>query len=122
MDQMTQYELYDLHISLRGEALSTSSMFLTVVSGYLAIAYFMGRSLTSAQVTIITGIFLMFTLVQIGGHLSTMMELGAMTPQIDALSEGTSMANIWAVLFLIINLSIVAASLKFMWDVRAKNS
>ena len=120
MDQLTQYELYDVHIGLRGEALSTSGMLLTVVSGYLAIAYFVGRSLTRVQVTIVTGIFLVFTLAQIGGHFSTMMELGSISSQIITLKESSFSADMWAAVFLIINISIAAASLKFMWDVRGK--
>lgn len=118
MLEMSHYEVYDVIVSLRGEAQTTAGLFLTVVSGYLAIAYVVGSSLTRAQVTTITGIFLVFTFVQVMGHLSTMLELGALSEQIQLGIESPIKMEFWAFAFSAVHLSIIAASLKFMWDVR----
>ena len=122
MDAYTQYELYDLFISLQGEAQTTSGLFLTVVSGYLVVAYLVGKSLTRLQVMIVTGIFMVFTTAQIGGHFTTMLYLTELAQNIDAMSGGSLPARVWPLLFLFINASIAVASLKFMWDVRHPKS
>ena len=93
-----------------------------MVSGYLAIAYIVGASLSRMQVAIITGIFLVFTLAQLGGHYATMLEMTVLNRRVEHLAAPAVGTDIWPEIFLCIHLSIVVASLKFMWDVRHADS
>ena len=49
---MTEYELLDLMASMESHMATQFSLYLTVVSAYMVVAYFVGVSLTRPQVFI----------------------------------------------------------------------
>ena len=115
---MTEYELRDLFISMQGEAQTTSALFLTVISGYLVVAYLLGRDLTKSQFRIFTGIFIVFAGAQIAGHFITMLTMGNIAAKSVTLGGSARPMMFWSVVYLVIHLAIAAACLKFMWDIR----
>ena len=99
---------------LMANAGSAMTLYVTVVSGYLLVAYLVGKELTFLQTTIISTLFMIFT---------TLNAVATMTYMQNAIFFGTHYGvgrmPSWApfgsgiVLFL-----GILASVKFMWDVR----
>ena len=67
---MTTYELADLSLSSFANMASNYAIFLTAVSAYLAVAYFVGAKLTGTQAVMLTGLFLFASSVSIWAMLS----------------------------------------------------
>jgi hypothetical protein len=57
---MTEYEFADLSLTFIESAVSSSMMYLTLVSGYLLAAYAIGAHLTKSQVTFVSVLFFVF--------------------------------------------------------------
>ena len=115
---MSEYELRDLFISMQGESQTTSALFLTVISGYLVVAYLLGAKLTKSQSRIFTGIFIVFTTAQIAGHFMTMLGMGDLAYQAETLGGSAKPLIFWATVYLAIHIAITISCLKFMWDIR----
>ena len=110
--------IYDLIIQFNLAGMTAMALYLTAVSGYLLMAYMIGRNLTTLQCSIITGLFLWFTLfITIGtaGYFGRAIQL------IDLLEFAPSGIKLapWVIWgssgFEFVG---IFASLKFMWDVR----
>ena len=56
---MTEYEILDLMASVEAQMASQFTLYLTVISAYLVVAYFVGNKLTLPQ-TLIASILFMF--------------------------------------------------------------
>ena len=97
-----------------GQAMVAMSLYVTAVSGYLLVAYFVGERLTALQTAIFTCLFVFF---------SSFMTFGAYGFFANAnyfgLTYGRGLAPQWTdeVCLTLQGLGIIA-SLKFMWDVR----
>lgn len=115
---MTEYELRDLFVSMQGESQTTSALFLTVISGYLVVAYLLGHNLTKSQSRIFTGIFIAFTTAQVAGHFNTMLLMGDIAAKSESLGGSAQPVFIWGTIFFAIHVAITTACLKFMWDIR----
>ena len=95
-------------------ATSAMSLYLTVVSGYLLVAYLAGKELSSLQTTIVTTLFMFFTItntvatvlyMQNAYYFSHTYGAGRL-PGWVALTTGVLLAG------------GILAAVKFMWDVR----
>ena len=99
-------------------ASSAMSLYLTVTSGYLLVAYLVGRELTLPQTLIITTLFAFFTsanTVATVSYMSNAYYYGH--------TYGAGRAPVWAAPVVGVILSLgVLASIKFMWDVRHPKS
>lgn len=100
-----------------GQAMVAMSLYVTAVSGYLLVSYFVGQRLTTIQAAIFTCLFLFF---------SSFMTFGAYgffrNANYFGVTYGQGLAPQWSdeVTATIMALGILA-SLKFMWDVRHPN-
>lgn len=97
-----------------GQSQGAMSIYLTVTSGYLLVAYLVGKDLTRLQVTIITSLFVFFAGLTTFGVMSYM-ESAVYFGH----TYGAGRIPIWipyptAIVFG----GGIAACLKFMWDVR----
>ena len=95
-------------------AASAMSLYLTVTSGYLLVAYLVGKELTLPQTAIITTLFIFFTsanTVATVSYMSNAYYYGH--------TYGNGRAPFWEApaTGMILSLGILA-SIKFMWDVR----
>ena len=98
-------------LSGSGDAMS---LYLTVISGYLLVAYLVGKELTSLQTTIVTILFLFFGITNTVATMSFMQNAFYFG---QTYGEGR-VPNWWAPLTgTLLALGIIAA-VKFMWDVR----
>ncbi len=118
---MTEYEILDLIASKEAHMASQFSLYLTVISAYLVVAYLVGDRLTLPQ-SIISSVLFIFgaggqtwtlhiNLMHVSNYLSQKAQLSPLTPvEQDYLSNGYP----W-----IIAMAFgVIAALYFMWSIR----
>ena len=118
MKQTSCYTIVDQYIL--GNSSSAVALYLSIVSGYLVVAYIVGNKLTHAQVLIISGLFV-FATSYCTANLTTWYqralefanEAKAINPK-RIVSNNEYVVTYTGILF---SLGIVA-SLYFMWDVR----
>ncbi len=117
MLEMTQYELQDLFVSWVAQTQQMSITYLSIVSGYLLVAHFLGSQLSRPQVIIINAIYIVYAIAQIGGFYSQMVTLADLD---EASLQFGGYADIaaWGILWCSIQLTMLIGSLYFMWTVR----
>ena len=117
---MTVYEMTDLAQSAFGNGLSTFAILLSVVSAYLITAYLVGAKLTRTQVSSLTFLFLLVSVITVWG-ISAYSNAGV---QLSLRADPDSAGNFFTprpwipALLGFVGLLIIAVSLKFMWEVR----
>jgi hypothetical protein len=99
------------------------ALFFTVVSGYLVVAYTVGKNLLRNQVTFVNFLFIVSTFMASTGVITAFRDgmiayrKGAdKIEEMTAISAGLETVYLTAVVGL--NILIVLGCLKFMWDVR----
>ena len=117
---MTEYELAELLRSHTSDSLTFIPLLLSMTSGYLIVAWLVGAQLTFSQVslvnTLFTFSFIVFAMAwyrRIEAAESFQAELLAINPERVVLVP-TNLVPSAA----IVSILIVAASVKFMWDIR----
>lgn len=117
---MTEYELADLMVSTTGNATPVLAMFITFVSGYLAVAWLVGHQLTRAQVMLINVLFLCVSVLAIFGWVARFRAALAYQNELLSLnpSRTGSLSEELIAVISIVMLGLILACLKFMWDVR----
>ena len=101
--------------------------FVTVVSAYLVVAYVVGRELLRSQVIVINLLFVATSLLTVFGNAVTARNaiqanyLGALhVEELTPLPE--SLIYLVPLALTFIDLCLILASLKFMWDIRNPQS
>lgn len=120
---MSEAELFQSAQGVWSNAISLLVVQITLLSGYLVAAYVIGKELTSSQVTIVNGLYILlssFVLMGVYTFSNRATELANLSI---AMSETRELApQNWIPLGMVIIFSVcLAASLKFMWDVRHQN-
>lgn len=120
---MSEAELVQYYWSAVENGVSALTLYISVFTGYLLMAYLVGSRLTSVQCAIATGAFLVFSGYNIWGNISFWNS---------AYVVGKELENVRPELILLdLNPAWVAAALlsfgvlgalKFMWDVRHPQS
>ena len=117
MLEMTQYELQDLFVSWVAQTQQMSITYLSIVSGYLLVAHFLGSQLSRPQVIIVNAIYIVYAIAQIGGFYSQMGTLAYLGEASSRLGGYADIAA-WGILWCSIQLTMLIGSLYFMWTVR----
>lgn len=117
---MTEAELIEAITSYHELLLNILSIYLTVTSGYLAVAYIVGDKLTTHQVTVISVLFIFFAGVSVWGAfgyasrgIDYVEPLRQLNPDLDYYGHPVAIPIIGGIL-----LGGIIASLSFMWRVR----
>ena len=116
---MTEYETADLAASYFANALANAGLYFTAVSAYLVVAYAVGDKLKSAQVLLISCLFLLFAIVSIWGSFASSRWAAILVenaPEVLPRAIPGDFRPFHAIVFL--EFCGVLASLKFMWDIR----
>ena len=121
---MTEYELADLVASTIANSLIIAPILISIASAYLVVAWVVGSKLDRSQVLLINSLFVSFTLLfglswarRIQVALSYQEELLKVNP--DRMAEIGTWLPPGAT---ILNILIILACLKFMWDIRHPKS
>jgi len=117
---MTEYELADLMGSVSGDSLVFIPLVISLVSGYLVVAWLIGSKLTKSQLYLINSLFLGMNLL-LGSAWVTRVQV-ALSYQSELLEinpERAGLVGPWLIpAVFILAISGITACLKFMWDVR----
>jgi hypothetical protein len=117
---MTEYELADLLSSASGDSLVFIPLVISVVSGYLVVAWLVGSKMTSSQLYLINGLFIGM-IILLGFAWLTRIKV-ALSYQNELLELNPGRAELvgpWLVPAVsILGLTALISCLKFMWDVR----
>ena len=117
---MTEAELIQTAQEVWGNYISTMSIFVSIVSAYLIVAYIAGKKMTRSQVIIINilfGLFASYGINAMFGFSSIATEMATLA--IEASPQRTVKGNEYAPIFTLCALiPIVLACFKFMWDIR----
>lgn len=105
--------------ALHETAFTALAIYLTVLSGYMVVAYSVGAELTKSQLIFINSIFLVFSIMLSFAsytYFSSAYQLGsAYRPETSPRSEG-----IMLLFFLIAQFAAIMGALKFMFEIRKK--
>jgi len=112
-----------------GMALTTMTaniaVLITLISGYLVVAYLVGKRLTRTQLLITNALYLMsaFLLISVDFSLAldalvARKEIALQIPELDILYHTGQPTYLWSSLIAIIHGCLIVASLVFMWQVR----
>ena len=119
---LTEYELADLALTAQGNATPITALFVTIMSGYLIVAWLVGEKLTRTQVIFINALFILFQFNLILGWSATWArsyKLGTTLISIDptfySLGVNTTATLI---LFAVTMVFSIPGCINFMWNVR----
>ena len=117
---MTEYELFDLMLTAVDGGTAVIGIILTVVSGYLIVAWLVGDKLTTAQVLMVNLLFLCTAPMMVWGWLGRYLAALDLQNQLLVLApQTTERINMYVIIgFPIILFILILGSLKFMWDIR----
>ena len=117
---MTEYELVDVLISYNTAAMSALALYLTTVSGYLIVAYLVGKSLAASQTVIVSVLFIVSALFYGYGAVGYLRRALLMVDELRTMNPGEYYGVTPWLVFLIAGLCFagILASLRFMWDIR----
>lgn len=121
---MTEAELIEAASNNWSNVISLLTLFITVISGYLIVAYLVGKELKSEQVFLVNslyGAFIGFCLFAVYQMSSAAVENGNLA--IELSTQRTVAPQKWLPFaFLAIMVPMILASFKFMWDIRHPGS
>jgi hypothetical protein len=117
---MTDAELWELILISQGNMGSILAVYISVLSGYLIVAYLIGRKLNTVQAATVTSLFtvtsLLFTMAGYA-FLSRAAFLFQFT-DVKYRSPASAVIPLAPWLMMILLLLGICGCLKFMWDVR----
>lgn len=116
---MAEAELWGLIIAYNDSMMDATSLYFTILSGYLIVAYLSGANLTRMQSGIITVAFIFAALLfvlAVRGYGYRAIFLIAKTSE--EYHTGQMMNEPILLLILTMMMGGILAALKFMWDVR----
>ena len=119
---LTEFELADLYVGAQGNATSITALFVTIMSGYLIVAWLVGEKLTRAQVIFINALFILFQFNLILAWSATWekaikvaTELNSIDPTFYSSGLGSSAGLI---VFAVTMIASIPGCIKFMWNIR----
>ena len=120
---MTEYELLDLMGNTIDSMGSCFTIYLSIISGYLVVAYFIGDKLTLPQTVIIGILFIFGAGLQVCGihaYQIAVQEFLTQKAEIAPLTDYQSavLNNNGGTIFAVLMACGIIASLYFMWSIR----
>jgi hypothetical protein len=119
---MSEAEVLQAAQAAWSNVLSIAAMQLTLLSGYLIVAYVVGRELSRSQVVIVNLLYLtMYGLLAFASYTFVMRAAHLMQYAVELSNQRLTPA--WpkvAIVTSVVFVLAMVASLKFMWDIRHK--
>ena len=119
---MNEYEMTDLILSRYANIAEQASLYFALVSGYLIMAYLIGEKLTRLQVSVVNGLFVLWTVGILMGYFTSVEAVFDLSQAIQNLENPTVGDNTGSAasfhMFSAIQVVGIIASLVFMWSVR----
>jgi hypothetical protein len=116
-------------VEMCGMAFNTSvanrALLITLISGYLVVAYLVGKRLTRTQILVTNALYLMSTFLVIVGAFQLNLDfqiarkqMALQIPEFDLFSYAEVPIYLWPSIVTIVYSCMIFASLIFMWQVR----
>ena len=117
---MTEADLQELTTIITATAMSSISIYLSILSAFLVVAYLVGSQLTRGQVFVISTLFLLGALFFTYATTGIFIRQSSLVERLAKIAPGEIyFVNEWVALTVgSIQLLGILACLKFMWDVR----
>ena len=121
---MSEAEIWELILLSQANAATYIAMLLTLISGYLVVAYLVGTKLSGQQILLVNGLFLLsafwmafptFAAYERASFLLSLTSEVYRSPRSAGIHLGPGAS-------VVIFSGAILASLKFMWDVRHPKS
>lgn len=121
---MNETEIMEVLQAAYSNQVATFAVFLTMISGYLVLAYMIGNKLDRTQIVIVNSLFLIFATLNVMTSFSFvnvadiyLVELIAVNPERERLYAPEFK---WIVAG--VHVLVIGACLKFMYDIRKKKT
>lgn len=123
---MTEYELFELLQGSYEKMNVDATIYFTLVSAYLVVAFLVGSSLTRIQLFIVNTLYILWSLatinsLYIGMRAAVKFQDGLIEMDSKFFVDDTSTA-FWVFGFMFVQAAGIIASLYFMWSVRHPQS
>ena len=121
---MTEAELWGLLLALTERGVSFGTQLLTMVSAYLAVAYFIGSRLTRGQALVVSAIFVGAAVSAVAGVYGATLHAAEIAPQLKQIHPDRlfmlagRMGRMVPGLSAALNFSLLPVSLFFMYQIR----
>ena len=122
---MTPAEWFEAYTAASSNGLTTLALLLTIVSGYMVIAYLVGAELTRTQVGIVNLVFIASTSTVLLANYGNVLDAATARFQasqtlaaLPAISSDSVTPGQWAVIVTLANSLYMVVALVFMWQVR----
>jgi len=121
---MTEAELWGLLVAFTERGASFGAQLLTIVSAYLAVAYFIGSRLTRVQVLVVSAIFVGAAIITVAGIYGATLRAVEFATQLQRVHPDRlfllagRMGRVVPGLSAALELSIIPVSLFFMYQTR----
>ena len=117
---MTEAELIQTAQAIWGNVITMCTIEITLLTGYIVVAYLAGNDLNRSQVVIVNTLYILLSIFALMSIYSMSMRATEMAVLSISMSE---QRNLGPTLWLPIGVAVIfafclLASLKFMWDVR----
>ena len=120
---MTGSDWVEMYEMASSTSIASLALLISIMSGYLLVAYLVGERLTRFQVCVINTLYVMFAVTIVGGIFQSNLDiqfarnqLVLQIPEIAIYSDSDD--SNWPMITTLINSSLIIASLIFMWQVR----
>ena len=120
---MTGSDWVEMYEMASSTSIASLALLISIMSGYLLVAYLVGERLTLFQVCVINTLYVMFAVTIVAGIFQSNWDIqfarNQMVLQIPevAIYRDSDDSN-WPMITTLINSSLIIASLIFMWQVR----
>ena len=122
---MTASDWVEMYGMASSTGIANLAVLITLMSGYLVVAYLVGKRLTRTQILVTNALYLMSALIAISGSFQATLdfhiarkEMALQIPQLNLFNYAEQSIYLWPSIIAIINGCLVVASLIFMWQVR----
>ena len=122
---MTASDWIEMYGMVWSANIANSGLLITLMSGYLVVAYLVGKRLTRTQILVTNTLFLMSACFFVAGafqlNLDTQIARKAMAlqiPELDLFSYANMNIYFWPSIVSIVYSCLIFASLFFMWQMR----
>lgn len=117
---MTEYELIEAIIGYNESVPGWLGLYMTTLTGYLIVAYVVGKQLTRSQMIIISTCFAIFAVLCTYSAVANSTRILEFTNELRKLNPTRQFAMRDSVLYAVtfVLYAGIAVALKFMWDIR----
>ena len=122
---MTESDWIETYGMVSSVQLANNGILITLISGYLVVAYLVGKQLTRTQVIIMNALYLISALLLVFGSFYHGLDaqiarkmMALQIPELDIYSYADMNTHLWPSIISIVYSCLIVASLIFMWQVR----